>query len=318
MVQCQNAKGEPFTRFTSVVDLSSLCGKLPDRAFQQKISASYCTYQKIILGDNVTEIGESAFENSYVANIIMPSKLKRIGRNAFKGCTNLVKLELPETLEVVEEGALGDARILASPETIDRIINQQGYIEYAQKVADRNSKAEAFIQKYQDYFGGKKTEKIPNISEIASFWMYYGQNPKIYKRLIDLLKATSKDVNILILERLIKRAQFLDLESEREAFVKLYNEKKKNEEKTKPSVIDTVSKTVFDFNVNTTFTSYTPTFTYSEEERQRANEILREIEAQKRAEIYVGYLLGDIPTPPNIDELSIEFSDIDWSEWGDV
>ena len=59
-------------------------------------------------------------------------------------------------------------------------------------------------------------------------------------------------------------------------------------------------------------------YRYTEEDRRRADEIISEAAAQKDAETYVAYLLGDIDAPDDLPRLVDEFSGIDWSDWGDV
>lgn len=72
-------------------------------------------------------------------------------------------------------------------------------------------------------------------------------------------------------------------------------------------------------NTDTTYTySGTSSFRYTEEERERAQKIISDYNAQKDAETYVAYLLDDIDAPSNLGSLVDEFSDIDWSEYGDV
>ncbi len=224
MMKSQNSDGESFTEFASELDLSPLEGSLPDHAFYKKGVVSAYKFQTILLGDNITEIGESAFEGNSIKSLKLPSKLLSIRKNAFKGCKYLTKLELPDSLEIVEEGAFEtecDILISASAETLTRISEQKGYLEYYQKNAALQSKGDEFIKKYRDYFDGKITEDIPEIHDLVKNWIDYGQNPKIYKKLVLSLKFASVDKKVF--DKLINRAQSFGLNSQADEFKKIYD-----------------------------------------------------------------------------------------------
>lgn len=479
IINTRNSNGEFFA---SKLDFSSLEGKLPDRAFYK---ADFLVGP--ILGDNITEIGESAFEGYPINNLILPPKLVSIRKNAFKDCPHLKKLSLPDSLKIVEEGAFAtkcELIISASAETLARISEQKGYVEYSQKMAALQSKADEFIKKYKDFFDDKKTKNVPKVHDLIRNWLYNGQNPKIYKKLLDLLKT--EPVEHASFNTLIYRAEYLGLKSEVEGFKRAFKERieilvrskrpsdwiearkltsqnglstykiieyliskynkdapkqfldyiddfmrsfsssvnsvlhiynnetysehylktledmyfknvgrrycEKNTDPIHPYITQTeyreklvynldrdlieeckkacdenspyayfwrdlavafspdfkppkctpkpkaektkTQKTVSapqktyipqfnsDFDFATTDTTYTSSdsysFRYTEEERRRAQEIISDYNAQKDAETYVAYLLGDIYTPNNLDSLVDEFSGIDWSEYGDV
>ena len=68
-------------------------------------SASYApfkgitTLKSLVIGDNVTEIGESAYSGcSKIASIKIPDSVNEIASNAFAGCTGLVSLELSNSM----------------------------------------------------------------------------------------------------------------------------------------------------------------------------------------------------------------------------
>lgn len=68
-----------------------------------------------------TEIPEGAFENkSLIAEIIMPSGLKKIRDRAFKGCTIMNTPEIPETVNEIGEEAFADCNMLS----ISKLPNQ--------------------------------------------------------------------------------------------------------------------------------------------------------------------------------------------------
>lgn len=58
---------------------------------------------KEINGQPVISIGENAFMNASFAELILPSSLKAILASAFKGCTNLKNIDLPEGIEYLGE-----------------------------------------------------------------------------------------------------------------------------------------------------------------------------------------------------------------------
>ena len=226
MIKSENSQGNAFTEFASELDLSSLEGRLPDHAFHKKGVVSAYKFQTILLGDNITEIGESAFEGNAIKSLKLPSKLLSIRKNAFKGCKYLTKLELPDSLEIVEEGAFEtecDILISASEKTTTRISEQKGYIEYSQKIAALNSKCDEFIQKYKDYFAGKITENIPNVQDLVKNWVDYGQNLIIYKKL--RLSLMFEPIDKKVFDKLIDRAQAFGLNSEEKEFKRIYTER---------------------------------------------------------------------------------------------
>ena len=50
-------------------------------------------------GKPVTEIGESAFANTYITSIKIPNTVKTIGEKAFDGCSSLTNVEMPNSME---------------------------------------------------------------------------------------------------------------------------------------------------------------------------------------------------------------------------
>lgn len=68
----------------------------------------------LVLPDDVVEIYNSAFANTNINSLELPHNLKRIGSNAFDGCTSLAgTLSLPESLEVLEMRVFNDCKMLS-------------------------------------------------------------------------------------------------------------------------------------------------------------------------------------------------------------
>ena len=76
-----------------------------------------------IEGYPVTEIAANAFRDLTVAEVKLPSGLKKIGMYAFLNCTLLTKIHLPDTLEVLEPYAFNKTRIerLNIPESLTHL-----------------------------------------------------------------------------------------------------------------------------------------------------------------------------------------------------
>lgn len=54
--------------------------------------------QEVLIPNNVSEIGDSAFENMIIKNVSIPDGVTRIGRDAFKGCKQLKTIVIPESV----------------------------------------------------------------------------------------------------------------------------------------------------------------------------------------------------------------------------
>lgn len=53
----------------------------------------------------VTEIGDYAFINSSITQVIIPNGVTRIGMDAFRGCKELLSIEIPSTVKTIEQDA---------------------------------------------------------------------------------------------------------------------------------------------------------------------------------------------------------------------
>lgn len=65
-------------------------------------------FNRIILHNNITEIGSDAFAGCPITSLNLPANLKKIGVGAFKG-NRLSTLNIPGTVEVIEENAFSQA-----------------------------------------------------------------------------------------------------------------------------------------------------------------------------------------------------------------
>jgi hypothetical protein len=53
----------------------------------------------------VTEIGDYAFTNSSITQVIIPNGVTRIGMDAFRGCKELLSIEIPSNVKTIEQDA---------------------------------------------------------------------------------------------------------------------------------------------------------------------------------------------------------------------
>ena len=67
------------------------------------------------MGNNITSIGKSAFENcSSLISIEIPQNITSIGGNAFSYCSSLTSIELPNNLTQIEYGMFNNCINLTS------------------------------------------------------------------------------------------------------------------------------------------------------------------------------------------------------------
>ena len=74
-------------------------------------------------GQPVISIGEKAFKNATISEVILPKSIKAILDEAFSGCTNLKHIDLPETLEHMGSFCFSKSGLteLAFPSTLKMI-----------------------------------------------------------------------------------------------------------------------------------------------------------------------------------------------------
>ena len=66
------------------------------------------------LSDHLTQICSYAFALTNIVTLQLPETLAYIGENAFWGCEYLTAIELPDSIEIIESFAFEDCRSLAS------------------------------------------------------------------------------------------------------------------------------------------------------------------------------------------------------------
>lgn len=78
-----------------------------------------------INGYTVVSIGENAFKNASLSEIILPNTVKAILKNAFEGCSNLRNLDLPDGLLYLGENCFQSSGLesIAFPNAITKISN---------------------------------------------------------------------------------------------------------------------------------------------------------------------------------------------------
>ncbi len=94
---------------TTVLNLENaevVGNKIPDQAFvdlaYQYGDKQYLNLRRVILPDNLEEIGQSAFSRTKIETINIPTSLKKLGMGAFQNCCWLSSpLILPEGIEVI-------------------------------------------------------------------------------------------------------------------------------------------------------------------------------------------------------------------------
>ncbi len=72
------------------------------------------TSKKTTVPEYIEKIGENAFANSDVEDVILPPNLKIIEKSAFGWCEKLKNIAFPDTLEIIDEFAFADCSSLES------------------------------------------------------------------------------------------------------------------------------------------------------------------------------------------------------------
>ena len=80
-------------------------------------------FNKVVIEDGVTSIGNHAFSNSKMTNITIPNSVKSIGKFAFLSCTNLTSVIIPDGVTTIEEGVFYDCELIGSIVLPDTLIS---------------------------------------------------------------------------------------------------------------------------------------------------------------------------------------------------
>lgn len=95
------------------------------------------TLSKVILPDGVTEVQEEAFMNSDVEYVILPEDCKKIGKNAFSGCENLIYIYIPDSVTQIDIPIFKDS---------EKVIVQCNPGSYAmRRILDTGDKLDVFF-----------------------------------------------------------------------------------------------------------------------------------------------------------------------------
>lgn len=128
-VRVSGAFGEqPWEKVDKLNDDNITEGVIPRKALSGKTSLL-----RIVLPDNLTGIGQAAFNNceSLTGSVVIPEGVTRIGNNAFYECHSLTgSLSLPTTLEYIGFAAFRDCRFTCEiilPGKLKYIANQAFY-----------------------------------------------------------------------------------------------------------------------------------------------------------------------------------------------
>lgn len=92
---------------------------------------SYCDKLTCVnIPDNVTTIGNGAFQNTAITSVAIPGSVKTIGQYAFENCTSLATLELGSGIQTIDVWAFRDCTSLTSvsiPDSVKTIGNLAFY-----------------------------------------------------------------------------------------------------------------------------------------------------------------------------------------------
>ena len=103
--------GEPITKIV-IPEAVTVINRLPGAN----------SVKEIIIHDNITEIGDNAFNGfSLLENISLPKNIKKIGENAFLGCENLKSITIPASVKEIGADAFNGCINLQSIKLSDGI-----------------------------------------------------------------------------------------------------------------------------------------------------------------------------------------------------
>ena len=106
--------------------------------------------------EGLVEIDNDAFQNVSLTEIVLPSTLKQVGRDAFYGCKNLTKAILNEGLESIGANAFQKSGLsrIEIPPTVKII--RSGTFAFCNKLKNviLNKGLEEIEGGFEDYFTG--------------------------------------------------------------------------------------------------------------------------------------------------------------------
>lgn len=100
--------GDPDLQRNSLVNLSDYL------IVDDEVVKYIGTRKQTQVPDFITKIGENAFSNRDVEKVILPPRLKLIGKNAFSWCEKLTEIVLPDSLQMIDDGAFSNCSGLVS------------------------------------------------------------------------------------------------------------------------------------------------------------------------------------------------------------
>ncbi len=84
-------------------------GKMNDYLYRNRLPWYKYDIKRIIIGDGATTIGEAAFKDcSNLTSVTIPNSVTTIGRHAFYGCTNLQKVNIGNSVKIIEMSAFNN------------------------------------------------------------------------------------------------------------------------------------------------------------------------------------------------------------------
>ena len=84
-------------------------GKMNDYLYRNRLPWYKYDIKRIIIGDGATTIGEAAFKDcSNLTSVTIPNSVTTIGRHAFNGCTNLQKVYIGNSVKTIGEDAFNN------------------------------------------------------------------------------------------------------------------------------------------------------------------------------------------------------------------
>ena len=96
------------------------CGCVENNAF-----TNMRQLRQVILGDDIEDIGAEAFKGCFnLLKVDLPARVKNIGLFAFESCTSLESVTIPYGLEVIRSGTFSNCRKLK--ERVERFCRLHG------------------------------------------------------------------------------------------------------------------------------------------------------------------------------------------------